>query len=78
MTAKNDVTGDSIKTKHNSRAFQDGFDRIFRKQSNTVATKKESTERSGDDEPTGEHVGLDRVGLYGEQGGIGNKGDDAQ
>ena len=32
MTAKNDVTGDSIRTKvSNSRAYAAGWDRIFKK-----------------------------------------------
>jgi hypothetical protein len=31
MTAKNDVTGDLIKSKTNSNAYSDGWDRIFGK-----------------------------------------------
>lgn len=30
-TAKNDITGDEIKTKTSSDAFRDGWDRIFGK-----------------------------------------------
>lgn len=30
MTARNDITGDAIKTKGFSKAFEDNFDRIFR------------------------------------------------
>lgn len=30
MTTKNDITGDAIKTKGFSKAFEDNFDRIFR------------------------------------------------
>lgn len=30
MTATNDITGDSIKTKHNSDMYRDNYDIIFR------------------------------------------------
>ena len=30
MATKNDITGDLIKSKLNSKAFEDSFDRIFR------------------------------------------------
>lgn len=29
MTTKNNITGDSIKTKHNTQSYKDGWDRIF-------------------------------------------------
>ena len=31
MAAKNDITGDALISKVNSKAFEDNFDRIFRK-----------------------------------------------
>jgi hypothetical protein len=31
MAAKNDVTGDSIRSKTSSKAYSDGWDRIFGK-----------------------------------------------
>jgi len=31
MVAKNNITGDLIQSKLNSKAFEDNFDRIFRK-----------------------------------------------
>jgi len=31
MVAKNDITGDLIQSKLNSKAFEDNFDKIFRK-----------------------------------------------
>jgi hypothetical protein len=31
MTAKNDITGDSIKSRINTRSFEDNFDQIFNK-----------------------------------------------
>jgi hypothetical protein len=31
MTSRNDVTGDLIKSRKNSKEFEDNFDRIFRK-----------------------------------------------
>lgn len=31
MVAKNDITGDSIKTKASTKAYDDGYDRIFGK-----------------------------------------------
>jgi hypothetical protein len=33
MTAKNDITGDAIKTKSASSAFRENYDRIFKKKS---------------------------------------------
>lgn len=30
MSAKNDITGDAIKSKLNSKSFEENFDRIFR------------------------------------------------
>jgi hypothetical protein len=44
MVAKNDITGDSIKTKVNSKAYQDNYDLIFRKkkqEDNTGVSKNE-------------------------------------
>ena len=31
MTAKNDVTGDSIRSKNSNKAYRDNWDRIFGK-----------------------------------------------
>lgn len=31
MTAKNDITGDSIRSKDSSDAYRDNYDKIFRK-----------------------------------------------
>lgn len=31
MVAKNDITGDAIKSRTNSQAYEDGWDRIFGK-----------------------------------------------
>jgi hypothetical protein len=39
MAAKNDVTGDSIKSRVNSKAYRDNWDRIFGKKKK-VAKKK--------------------------------------
>jgi thiamine pyrophosphokinase len=33
--SKNDITGDNIKSKINSKQFEDGYDRIFRNKSKT-------------------------------------------
>lgn len=51
MTARNDVTGDLISTKSNSKEFCDGWDRIFGKkevkvEETEVTTEVESTEAS--------------------------------
>ena len=35
MVAKNDITGDSISTKYNSKAFVNNFDAIFGKKAKT-------------------------------------------
>lgn len=32
MTARNDITGDSIATRKTNDAYRDGWDRIFKKQ----------------------------------------------
>lgn len=44
MAAKNDVTGDSIRTKTVSKAYRDNYDRIFRKKKKS--TKKVSSDRN--------------------------------
>ena len=43
MVAKNDITGDSIQTRTNSKAYQDNYDLIFRKkkEDNTGVTQNE-------------------------------------
>jgi hypothetical protein len=38
MVAKNDITGDSIASRVNSKEYEDNFDRIFRK--NKIASDK--------------------------------------
>lgn len=38
MAAKNDITGDSIASRVNSKQYEDNFDRIFRK--NKIASDK--------------------------------------
>ena len=43
MATKNDVTGDSIRTKTVSKAYRDNYDRIFRKKKKAVK-KEESSE----------------------------------
>ena len=44
MTAKNDVTGDSIRTKvSNQRAYAAGWDRIFKKK----ATRSRPSQKKG-------------------------------
>jgi len=42
MATKNDVTGDSIKTKTNSKKYRDNWDRIFGNK------KKEKKDERGD------------------------------
>ena len=43
MAAKNDVTGDSIRSKTSSKAYSDGWDRIFGKKKPTK--RKQTTKR---------------------------------
>lgn len=43
MAAKNDVTGDSIRTKTSTKAYSDGWDRIFSKKK-----KKAKKKQNGD------------------------------
>ena len=39
MVAKNDITGDSIQSRTNSKAFDDNYDLIFRKKKKTEEEK---------------------------------------
>ena len=43
MVARNDITGDSIQSRTNSKAYQDNYDLIFRKkkEDNTGVTQNE-------------------------------------
>ena len=40
MTSKNDITGDSQKTKSSSDAYREGWDRIFGKKTGPTGDKK--------------------------------------
>ena len=53
MTARNDITGDELKSKTNSEAYRDNYDRIFgnkrrkdNEQSTQTETGKPTTEKS--------------------------------
>ena len=39
MTAKNDVTGDSIRSRTANKAYRDNYDKIFRKKKKKSKTK---------------------------------------
>ena len=41
MTAKNDVTGDLLKSKTNNKKYTDNYDRIFGKKNNDKHKKKD-------------------------------------
>ena len=41
MTAKNDVTGDLLKSKTNNKKYADNYDRIFGKKKNDKPVKKD-------------------------------------
>lgn len=43
MTAKNDITGDSIQTRPGTEAFRDNFDRIFKGQVKAAEEDKDAT-----------------------------------
>lgn len=43
MVAKNDITGDAIRTKGTSSLYESNFDNIFRKRKDTVASPEPST-----------------------------------
>lgn len=53
MATKNDITGDEIKSRGNSQAYGDNFDRIFRKNKvvEPVAPATEPVEYSEDWQP---------------------------
>ena len=58
MVARNDITGDAIQTKTASKAYQDNYDLIFRKNKMTpsVADMKKGTCGCGRS-PTGDCIG---------------------
>ncbi len=68
--------GDNGSARPTTKEYSDGFDRIFRRKHDTVATKKESAERGGDGKPTSEHAEPDRVGRSGSGDRNKNNGDD--
>ena len=61
MAAKNDITGDALISKINSKEFEDNFDRIFR--------KKPELEQ----EPEYSEDWSDRIEVIGQNGNIGYK-----
>lgn len=61
MAAKNDITGDALISKVNSKEFEDNFDRIFR--------KKPELEQ----EPEYIEDWSDRIEVIGQNGNIGYK-----
>lgn len=56
MAAKNDITGDLIKSKNSNQAYGDGWDRIFgnKQRINNVESKAQTTSKS---DTIGEHNG---------------------
>lgn len=58
MSAKNDITGDAIKSKPNTKAFEDNFDKIFGKKKPTYIEDWQSPDRDkaiAQNGNTGEH-----------------------
>lgn len=58
MSAKNDITGDAIKSKPNNKAFEDNFDKIFGKKKPKYSEDWQSEERDktiAQNGNTGEH-----------------------
>lgn len=57
MTTTNDITGDTIKSKANTRSFEDNFDRIFgkkdKKANGHTANKQREILASGDGSVSG-------------------------
>lgn len=45
MTARNDITGDLIKTRQNTTAYEDNYDRIFGKKKHTVADSEAAADK---------------------------------
>lgn len=43
MATKNDVTGDSIRSKSSSKAYRDNYDRIFRKKKKDKVATRDAT-----------------------------------
>ena len=48
MTAKNDVTGDAIRTKQSSQKYRDNWDAIFGKKSKQKSKEAKKDERNSD------------------------------
>ena len=58
MVARNDITGDAIQTKSSSKAYQDNYDLIFRKNKMTPAVENMKTGTCGcGRSPTGDCIG---------------------
>lgn len=54
MATRNDVTGDELKSRGNSDAFKDGYERIW-------GSKKKKVERDDFDEPNAEDYPEDKA-----------------
>ena len=61
MATKNDITGDLIQSKLNNKAFEDNFDRIFRK---TPELWTEEDEKRQDIVGQNGNVGYDLEEMY--------------
>ena len=48
MTARNDITGDSIQSKSNSKKYRDNYDAIFGKNKDYKQQQQDLTELNGD------------------------------
>jgi len=76
MTTKNDITGDSLRSKTNNKNYRDNWDKAFGKQTNTVGTVKDSTERQGKGMASEQPDKSERVGDYNGLHRIANSGVD--
>ena len=50
MATKNDITGDEIKSKSSTKAYEDGYDRIFGKKKKEKKLKDVATEHPHSDQ----------------------------
>lgn len=51
MTARNDITGDSIATKTSTDAYRDGWDRIFKKRDELIRDQIQKAREEVEDKP---------------------------
>jgi hypothetical protein len=55
MVARNDITGDKIQSKENSKAYEDNYDKIFGKKKKEIDWNEDRIDVIGQNGNDGEH-----------------------